>query len=171
MTLRLVSAGLAAAFFAASPAAAGWEYTDWGMTPHEVVAAANGEVWATEHDPDNVLYDYQQLARGQVKYLGITMQVNFYFDPDDKTLRMIDILPTVADCDKALEKAEAAFGKVDPEISPLWLADDLPTMRQDSRIWEDAATGDEIEFFEAKMPEGKTLLCKFLISPDGPPTD
>lgn len=171
MSARHVALGLATAFLAASPAAAGWEYTDWGMTAAEVVAASDGTVWETEHDPDNVLYGNQQLARGQVKYLGITMQVNFYFDPEDKTLAMIDILPVVAECDKTLKKAEKAFGKQDPDISPLYLAEDLPAMRQDSRVWKDEETGDEIEFYEAKMPDGHTLLCKFLVSPDGPPRD
>jgi hypothetical protein len=93
---RLIIAALPAAAVTLLPiqADASWQYTRWGMSPEQVVAASKG----TAHlEPDNGSYlpylpdrdKALMLAKGQVKIGSFNFKVGFYFDVEKRALKSV----------------------------------------------------------------------------------
>src|SRR5690349_20260767 len=81
MWMKRVLAAFAAAAFAVQPAFANWEWTHWGMTPDEVIAASDGKVTAGEPKPEQSIQGFEHRATGSWSQYGFDFVSDFYFDP------------------------------------------------------------------------------------------
>jgi hypothetical protein len=71
-------------------ALANWQYTQWGMSPEQVVAASRGSAHL-EHD-NGALLPYTKallLAKGQIQIGNFDFVVGFYFDVNKRTLNSV----------------------------------------------------------------------------------
>lgn len=106
-------AGLALlAGLAASPAAAHWEYTRWGMTQQQVIAASRGAVRAlpaAERRPvPNARMEYR--ASGQFRTAGLQLTVAFAFDGRNGGLVCVSARLEEAQADALRARLERQFG-------------------------------------------------------------
>src|SRR4051812_26763659 len=69
----------AALLMSASPALAGWEYTKWGMTPKQVVAASKGKAKLGNGEPGDRVVNEQVGALGTYHATGGEFGTIFYF--------------------------------------------------------------------------------------------
>lgn len=80
-SLTFLGAALIGSIAVAFPAAAGWQHTDWGMSPAEVVEASNGDAW--EQYGDNY-QNCRYFAQGEYQAARYQFDVRFCFDNDEK---------------------------------------------------------------------------------------
>lgn len=118
---------------AATPAAADWNYTRWGMSPDEVLAANP----ALRADVD----EYHSIRASLVRVSGTHREdgrdyvVRFGFDAENR-LNTVYVEPTNArDCRRVLAAIEARVGQGDRNGVPDLL---------DSRVWQDRRAGNMI---------------------------
>ena len=64
-------------------ASAQWQYTEWGMSPEEVVAASNGEVARAPSDPQREWGGVDIAAEGTYRSGEYEFQSIFYFERDE----------------------------------------------------------------------------------------
>lgn len=97
----------------AIPAAANadWEYTRWGMTVDEVLAAARGKAQPTKAEKDTDIWGQSQLAAGVFVQNGVTYKAGFYFDRKTRLLTMVDLTPDANDCDDAYDNFVSRLGR------------------------------------------------------------
>jgi len=80
-----------------------WQYTRWGMTLVQVVAASHGTAWLTEDNGSYLRYMPNRdkallLAKGQVAIDNLQFLVGFYFDT--VTRRLVNVFLTLDPCSK-----------------------------------------------------------------------
>ena len=71
--------------FVANPAAASWQFTTWGMTPAQVIAASSGKAMALSEEESKGLSSGNQIARAAMPYASGEFQFKaiFLFDTSD----------------------------------------------------------------------------------------
>jgi hypothetical protein len=85
---RTLGPALLAASGFAAPAAADWQYTRWGMSPEQVVAASRG---AVQLGPPPSGKSYENLtgrARGVYTEAGASFDAYFHFDAEARLARV-----------------------------------------------------------------------------------
>lgn len=93
-----------------SPVYADWQYTTWGMSPDEVVAASDGDAQQPEEVVDlgeNVIHLLSApyaVTDGQLKF-----QAQFFFR-DSKFLDHVRLVPSVRDCNSVFRRLEETYG-------------------------------------------------------------
>jgi hypothetical protein len=97
----------------ATPALADWQYTRWGMSVDEVLAASNGSASKVRDDKDKRVRKLPRLALGTVKEGDTEFTVEFFFEK--KKLRFLRYVPkTDLDCDSEERLLLDRFGAVEP---------------------------------------------------------
>ena len=106
---RRVSFGivLATAFYA-TPALAGWNGAEWGMTPPEVEQATLGFARATRDDLPREGRDPVTGARASFENELSDFEVRYRFDHGG--LMRIELKPELDDCSRVAEDFQASFG-------------------------------------------------------------
>jgi hypothetical protein len=99
-------------------ASANWQYTQWGMSPEQVVAASRGS--AHLEQDNGALLPYLSasdkallLAKGQIQIDNFNFIVGFYFDVNRRTLNSVFLtLPKCAtsDAGRLKELLNAKYG-------------------------------------------------------------
>jgi len=157
----------------ATPALADWQYTRWGMSPQDVVAASNGTARAVQDEKRKRVRKMSRLAVGQVKEGDTTFEVEFYFD--NQKLRLIRYQPTGGmDCDGEEAALLKHFGPAatDEAVRDMPGANKVQ-LRARERVWR-MPSGDQLKFnimmFERPdLPQVKPgPLCSVLIEPAPP---
>ena len=80
MAMKRFLAATTALMLGAPPALAHWEWTTWGMTPDEVIAASDGTATAAEPDPSKSLGGFDLRAEGSWSKNGFSYTAGYYFD-------------------------------------------------------------------------------------------
>jgi hypothetical protein len=108
----LAAAAMGMAGLPAAPAAAHWEYTRWGMTQQQVIAASRGAVRALpagERRPvPSARMEYR--ASGQFRTAGLQMTVAFAFDGRNGGLVCISARLEEGQADALRARIERQFG-------------------------------------------------------------
>jgi hypothetical protein len=103
LTIALLSGGVAA------PANADWQYTKWGMTPAEVVAASDGKAVPDEKPSTNIRGEVSKLkaphAAGDYEFLA-----TFSFDKSDKLATVLLFLKGPTKCDLLRDEVISKYG-------------------------------------------------------------
>lgn len=85
--------GMAALVLATSPALADWQYTKWGMTPEQVVAASKGAATATTDEERRQFSttDGKSVALVKARYTSGSYQFDVHFLFDDGKLSLVSL--------------------------------------------------------------------------------
>src|SRR5260221_12644165 len=95
-------------------ASANWQYTQWGMSPEQVVAACGGS--AHLNQDNGALLPYTKallLAKGQIQIDNLDFTIGFYFDVNRRTLNSVFLtLPkcAIGDAGRLKEFLNAKYG-------------------------------------------------------------
>jgi len=120
------SSGRAALFAVAlafgSPADAGWEYAQWGMSPEEVVQASAGAARPTAQEPPARILDQDLLATAPYRMGEVALQAEFLFSPADRRLAMVRLT-------------------ADPDVCGTVMFDLMERLHRADRYHEGARTG------------------------------
>jgi hypothetical protein len=135
--------GVTALIFAAvsSPASAGWQYTIWGMTPQQVVAASGGKVTLGEGSPGD------QISGSSLRVGAIGTHSSgkwqfgtvFYFDDNKLALVQAKLRNGQNGCGALWADMKSAYGKP--------FSEDHDTISSDA-IWHDAKKNNFISILE-----------------------
>lgn len=123
------SAFAAMLFWGPSAAKADWQYTKWGMTPAEVVAASGGAARLQRNEGADI-QDTRALAAGHYSVGSIQFAVSYLFDGDDR-LAKVSLNPQrpAEQCEPLIALTQKYYG---PPISR-----SRPTMNLIFMEWED----------------------------------
>jgi len=121
----------------AGPALASWQYTRWGMTLSQVIAASRGSAFAYQGTADEQVGGKLRLLAAAKYHSGsIDFKVRFYFDRDG-ALNLISLTPNPYDCSALQSALEDKYGEPDRK-------DDVFS------VWTDAANNNSILLFKLK---------------------
>jgi hypothetical protein len=171
--MRLLLALILMAF--ATPAMADWQYTRWGMTVDEVVAASGGSATKIKDRKDDRVRDLPRLAVGTTKEGDVTFDVEFYFEKNK--LRLIRYAPTGSmDCLGEEKFLLERFGPAEStEKVKEFRNQNLVLLKTASRVWR--LPGDDqmtFNIFRIERPDLPTMtvrpMCVLLIEPASPST-
>lgn len=91
-----------------SPAFAAWSYTEWGMTPEQVLKASKGEIYPVEHSRSGA--DMHKLS-GQITDGKFKFYASFFFsDPEDQLVSVSLMLNREFDAAELAKFMEARLG-------------------------------------------------------------
>lgn len=113
MSRRLATLALcAAAALGATPAHADWSFTNWGMSPDQVIKASRGRVSAEAGKPGDRVLKFDLRAAGIVSFKGRKYVAQFYFDEDGGTgLRFVRMSPVdQSQCDALKADLVKSYG-------------------------------------------------------------
>ena len=85
---RLLGSALLAASAFAAPAEAHWQWTRWGMSPEEVVAASRGAVQLGPPPSGKTYENLTGRARGVYTEAGASFDAYFHFDAEVRLARV-----------------------------------------------------------------------------------
>ena len=94
----------------ATPAYADWQYTQWGMTPEEVIAAADGQASSAIGLRGDQVRGQELGAEGTYSASGMEFKTQFYFSPLSGGLSAIRLHP----------KTPGSCGELEREISGIY---------------------------------------------------
>jgi hypothetical protein len=124
----------------ATPAHADWQYTKWGMTPAQVVAASKGKATAGAGEPG----DRMEGSPLQVGAVGThssgkwQFKSKFYFDAGKLGLVKLDLVNGEKGCGALWADMKSAYGKP--------FSDDENVITH-LAIWHDTAKNNRIALF------------------------
>jgi hypothetical protein len=156
-----------------TPALADWQYTHWGMSVDEVIAASNGSAQEIKDRKGDRVRKMPRLIVGTTKEGETAFAVEFYFE--DKKLRLIRYAPTgTMDC--AAEEAFLLdrFGPAEPIEKIIEFRDkNLVLLRSRDRVWA-LPGGDQMNFNSVRIERPDlpniqvTPMCVVLIESASP---
>ncbi len=150
--------------FVASPAFAGWDYAQWGMTPKQVAQTSGGRVTIVADKKDQRVHDTPHLAQGTAELDGVQVETDYYFAKKTKALVMVDVVPLD---DTSCPKVEAAFvsrfGEGTVERKSLKLRADRPPLESLNRNAIDPKSGDKVSYLQLTVEGMGFLHCKILL--------
>ena len=76
-----------------APASADWQYTQWGMSADDVVAASDGSVVEVQGSTGEPVRGQDLRANGNYSAAGMTFKAQFYFSPLSGGLSAIRLHP------------------------------------------------------------------------------
>ena len=132
-----VGAALLAASAMAAPAAADWQYTRWGMSPEQVVAASRGAVQMGPPPSGKTYENLTGRARGVHTEAGASFDAYFHFDADLRLARVALERTGGTDCATLHNRLLAELGK--PAKST---RQSFATIDQ----WQDGARGNVVGY-------------------------
>jgi hypothetical protein len=137
---------------------ADWQFTKWGMSREEVIAASGGKARKVKKD---------SFLTGDADVIGThiasQMSFNVYYLFDDNTLTRIILRPKNGTCQTTIRQLTIIYGK--PYFynrQPPILSGDPP---YEEYYWNDSKKGNAVSFNSGGI--GCTLLYKPLIAADG----
>lgn len=137
--------------WASEPSSQGWNYTRWGMTPEQVVAASNGAVRL--HAPPPVRgATGSTLAAGTMPGGAFDFEVTFTFD-QSRALTHVNLKAPVAECPAVVRELNRVYGR--PYHAP----------RSNIAVqasWEDRSKNLDVSFF------GSSVGCLVTYKPARP---
>ncbi len=147
---------ISALAYSLSPAAANWQYTQWGMSPDEVTTASNS---AARSNPDRMLDAEGLQAELIAPYQGaaIPFTAVFLFDPENK-LEVVTLNPVggIA-CPVIVQALGANHGKPEGDADMVL----AKTLR-----WDDVDNNNLIVY--ADLGEGKCTIQYSKLPPTRP---
>jgi hypothetical protein len=137
---------------------ADWQFTKWGMSREEVIAASDGKARKVKRD---------RFVTADADVIGIhiasEMSFNVYYFFDDNRLTRIALRPKNGTCDATIRQLIIIYGK--PYVynnKPPILSGDPP---YEDYYWNDSKKGNAVSFNSGGS--GCTLLYKPLIVAEG----
>jgi hypothetical protein len=149
---------LAAALVCAAPAFAHWEYTRWGMSPAEVIAASSGAVRPAEGGYGEQVFDLDLRAQGIYRAGGMDFEVRFFFTPGENRLTAVKLIPAASRCDDLARQLRAAHGE--GERSNLQIGHVMH--------WADPANGDSVLYADIGPIGRMARICHVIYQPLAP---
>lgn len=149
-----VSGLLLGGIFVSTPSFAGWQYSQWEMTPEEITAASNGvTVWNGDRSKDNA--DLSTILVANYQASGISFEVRFMFTIFSKLKAVVLVPHDLANCDKLPPILSSAYGITEPKRGPL-----------DIWRWQDDSNSNLVQFANMTGPStGGSLLCLLTYTP------
>lgn len=146
--LYICAATSASFIFGASAAMADWQYTRWGMSPAEVVAASAGAAQLQRNEGADIR-DTKALAAGSYSAGSIKFNVSYLFDGEER-LSMVSLTPQnpAEECEALIGLAKKYYG---PPVSQSRPKLDLMFME-----WQDGAHQNGISFYYS-IPQNCSL--------------
>ncbi|HQV04889.1 MULTISPECIES: hypothetical protein [unclassified Novosphingobium] len=154
----------------ATPAAADWQYTRWGMPLDEVIAASSGKATLVPEEKGKRIRKLQRLAIGSVTEGKAEFQVEFYFDK--KKLKLIRYVPTSKiSCGEEEQLLIEQFGPAEPSTMQFQFTTMNKAVGKSRKLkWaypvENQLTFSTLWFEREDMPGIKTeQICTAVIEP------
>lgn len=127
----IVVAGLVLGVF--SPALADWQYTKWGMTPEEVVAASGGMARPDPHRNKHRTDSTESLLAAPYAAAGFEFDATFQFSRSSQRLERVhlDLIDT-SRCSDLIGALRSRYGEPESEsklpvlVMITWRSDDMP---------------------------------------------
>ena len=114
LTFALVAVALAVILRPLS-AYGDWQYTRWGMTVDEVVAASAGVARAYPKDPQKSYQGFDNLAAAPYEASGFSFMARFMFSPDDGRLTGVDLDVANSQCADLEVALRSRYGVAESE--------------------------------------------------------
>lgn len=139
MRLLPVLFAFAGAAMMASPAAAHWQYTRWGMTPGQVVNASHGDAHLSHGDEGQSTLEGSLEVEGTYRSADYSFRTQLYFARGERltAVRLSPDDPTA--CASLGADLRARYG------SPV---ESRPIGSIHATHWIDAASGNDVRFTE-----------------------
>jgi len=128
--------------FAAGPAIAGWRYTNWAMTPEEVVTASQGKAAMLE-EPDVTRSGLVRSAKADYRAGALSFHVSFLFHPATNVLeRVVLKLKNAGGAPHLYQDLESHYGEPQSsEIKPIQGGE------RHTAEWLDVESNNRITYF------------------------
>jgi hypothetical protein len=161
MKAQLAAMSALIAMLAASPAAAEWGSTHWGMTLSEVVALPGLAAAQVKDEKGRRVLHAHRLAIGKSEIDGISYEVEFLFEAKAKTLSKVNLVPAKEDCERALSAFMARMGDGKVERKSQNLLPDRPPLVSEEHVWPDPQGKGTISFNGVKFGD-EPEYCQIL---------
>ena len=160
--LKLGLAGLGI-FAPASPALAGFEFANWGMSADQLVAASNGAASPVEEKKDKRIRKLLRLATGKTAIGGINYTLDYFFDPKSKKLAAINFVPAKTDCDAAIAEHKARLGTPTEHRKEAIIQAGKPPLVTIEYEWTGGTLGsDKVSGVDVSVTEMNIRYCQFM---------
>lgn len=147
----------------ASPALAGYDFANWGMTAEQLVAASKGTAIAVSEEKDKRILKMYRLAAGKTTIGGVDYTLDYYFDPKRKTLSGINFVPAKTACDAAIAEHKARLGTPVEKRKESVLEAGKPPLVQIEYEWTGGTLGgDKVTGVDVSVKEFDIRYCQFL---------
>jgi hypothetical protein len=125
---------------ASSPAFAGWQFTNWGMTPAQVVVASKGTAQLGNGEPGDRMKDSPHVVGAVGTYSSGThhFRATYYFDGGKLSLVMLKLTNGTNGCGMLWADMKSAYGKPFSEKGGLI----------NDAIWHDVAKNNFVAVLE-----------------------
>lgn len=147
-----------AAFAAAAPAQAHWQYTRWGMSPEEVLAARPGLTAGV--DEDNSFVGSLVRVSGAHREGDRDFIIRFGFNGENRLVTVALEPKNMADCRRAIRAVERRLGRGEPDSQ-------IPNIL-DMRSWQDPAAGNMLQLIMIGRPARPASCSIRYHPPEGP---
>lgn len=112
-----------------------WQYTRWGMTVEEVVAASAGVARAYPKDPQKSYRGFDNLAAAPYEDSGFSFTARFMFSPDDRRLAGVDLDVANSKCADLEDALRSRYGGPESEQN---------TFVHSLFTWRDITDGNQV---------------------------
>lgn len=102
-----------------APASAHWQYTRWGMTPDQVIAASKNKAHIASDPAMHGTDEARNLLDGKYQSQGLDFDINFLFDGDNKLSHVNLHLVTPADCPVLQGRLSNIYGPAKTSATPI----------------------------------------------------
>ncbi len=160
LTLGLAGLGVLAL---ASPALAGFEFANWGMTADQLVAASNGAASPVQEEKGKRIRSLFRLANGKTAIGGVDYALDYFFEPKSKKLAAINFVPAKTDCDAAIAEHKARLGTPTEKRKEAVIQAGKPPLVTVEYEWAGGALGsDKVSGVDVSVVEMNIRYCQFL---------
>lgn len=160
---RLAACAITASCILASPAAATWGGTRWGMSVDEVLATLGPTATRVEDEKDQRIQGAQRLVSAQSTSDSITYTVDYFFDGRRKTLTKVNLVPTTAECLSARAAFIVQLGEGKVESKSQQLMRDRPPLVSEERVWPDPAGEGTVSYSSVAFGD-EMQYCQILFA-------
>jgi opacity protein-like surface antigen len=133
--MRLALAAALSVVCVAAPAAADWQYTKWGSTPEQVIAASGGSARAVQGTPAQQVWGSDLRAEGTYTAGGFDFTSRFFFDPANRLSVVKLPLIDTSRCEQLRETVSGLYGQ------PI-----EGNANSDSMLWSDVKANNLVRF-------------------------
>lgn len=147
----------------ASPALAGFEFANWGMTVDQLISASNGTAVQVRDDKSKRIQDKLRLTSGRTNLDGVSYTLDYFFEPKTKGLALINFVPAKTDCDAALSAHKARLGTPMEKRKESVIQPGKPPLVQVEYEWSGGFLGsDKVSGVDVSVKEMGIRYCQFL---------
>lgn len=133
--MRSIVCGALIVFSLASPVKAHWQYTRWGMTPAQVIAAGKGRVQKADPTADAAMPYGVKEAGGSYDSAGRVLKASFWFKSSNLT-RVVLASEDEDTCFVLRRDLLSVYGKTAAQSGRL----------VETGVWYDRAKGNRVQF-------------------------